>query len=81
MKKSNLALASRVAVACLAASSERSFAQQLPLMPVPSSKPRNRTTSMNYEVQKQVYEAAQAKRARRQARNLANAGLTQEATL
>ena len=43
--------------------------------------PRNLKTKSPYVVQKAVYEAAVAKRARREARNLAYAGITQEELL
>lgn len=48
------------------------FAKQLPQVA-----PKRRTTSMNYALQKEVFEAAEAKRQRRAARNLANAGMPQ----
>ena len=48
---------------------------------VPQPSPRNTKTSLNMEQQREVWQAAQDKRARRQARNLRNAGITQESTL
>lgn len=50
----------------------------LPRLEVPQATPRRRTTTMNYQLQKQVHDAAEAKRLRRQARNLLMAGKTQE---
>lgn len=46
-------------------------------IPVPQPSPRNTKTSMNMALQSQVWEAAKAKRERRQSRNLANAGRPQ----
>lgn len=51
------------------------------LLPTPQPSLRNTKTSLNMEQQKSVWDKAEDKRARRQARNLCNAGLTQEATL
>lgn len=50
-------------------------------MAVPQPSPRNTKTSLNMEQQREVWQAAQDKRARRQARNLKNAGITEESTL
>ena len=76
-QKSRLGLALAMAGSAVAAANTVALER----VAVPQPSPRNKRSRLNREQQGVVFQAAQDKRARRQARNLKNAGITQESTL